>query len=281
MATRRSPLSRIDQLPLLSRSEEHELACRYARTRDPRLERKLVEANLRLVVKLAHGYRVNPHDEPDLVQEGNLGLLQAVRRFDPHRGIKLSTYAAWWIRAYQLRFLVANHRLVKTGTTEQQRKIFFNLHKTRRRLEHEGIAPTTNQLAAALAVDEREVAEMEQRMDAHDVSLAEPARRGQKSGEGPTRLDWLTTNATRPDLAVEDAEVHDLVRAQANRLRCELGARDRALFEQRWLSESPRTLKAIGKQFGVSRERARQLERRILARLRARLGSDLASGAVA
>src|SRR5262249_40123220 len=145
------------RFPLLSREQEHTLAVEYYERRDVVAARKLVEANLRLVVKIAHEYRRAHRTLLDLIQEGNVGLMQAVKKYDPYRGVKLSSYAAWWIRAYILKFILNNWRLVKIGTTQAQRKLFFNLRKEREKLEKEGFVPDTKLLAERLHVTEQEV----------------------------------------------------------------------------------------------------------------------------
>ena len=142
----------VQQHPLLSKSEEHELATRYVKTGDVDAAARLVTANLRLVVKIAYEYRRAYRNMMDLIQEGNIGLMQAVKRYDPYRGVKLSSYAAWWIRAYMLRYMLNNWRMVKLGTTQAQRKLFFNLRKEREKLEKQGFQVEAKHLAAALDV---------------------------------------------------------------------------------------------------------------------------------
>src|SRR5919106_4513591 len=154
--TRRDPLAaymaEVNRHPLLSREEEHALAVRFRQTGDFQAAYQLVAANLRLVVKLAHEYHRNPLSLLDLIQEGNIGLMQAVKKYDPYKGVKLSSYASWWIRAYILRFILNNWRLVKVGTTQAQRKLFFNLKKEKARLSAMGIDPTPAEIAQRLSV---------------------------------------------------------------------------------------------------------------------------------
>jgi len=144
----------------LERDEEHELAVEYGRTHDPKIARKLVTANMKLVVKLAHEYSRAHRNLPDLIQEGKVGLVQAVEKYDPNRGVKLSSYAAWWIRAYMLRWLLQNARIVRLGTTATQRKLFFNLRKEKAKLERMGFSPTAANVAKAMKLPEGEVIEM-------------------------------------------------------------------------------------------------------------------------
>jgi RNA polymerase sigma-32 factor len=262
--------------PLLTPSEEQDLLRRYQETRDPKIEARLVGAHMRLVIKIARDFSASAQDLPDLIQEGNLGLVRAVRKFDPARGVKLSVYAAWWIRAYQLRFLVENHRLVKIGTTAAQRKLFFKLRETERHLGRDGRPASAGELAAALGVDEHEVVQMRERLGARDLSLDSPF----KSEGRQTLLDRLPADH-RPDLMQEEAEIDGIVRREASRFHRSLSGRERALFDARWQNDDQSSLEQVGRQFGVSRERARQIERRMLDRLRdqlaEKLGTSLAS----
>ena len=185
--------------PVLSRDEEHELALAYARTHALEPARKLITANLRLVVRIAQEYRRAHRNLLDLIQEGNVGLIQAVQRYDPFRGVKLSTYAAWWIRAYILKFILANWRMVRIGTTQAQRRLFFNLRRERERLQRMGAETDSRQLAAALDVSEREVVEMERRLAASEMSLDAPARSQSQTDDGPgaPRATWCLPRRAR------------------------------------------------------------------------------------
>ena len=166
---------------LLTREEEHELAVRYREAGDVDAAYRLVTANLRLVVKIAHEYHRTAFQLLDLIQEGNVGLMHAVKKFDPYRGVKLSSYAAWWIRAYILRYVMENWRIVKLGTTQAQRKLFFNLRKERDKLAAQGFDPTPKLLAERLDVTERDVTEMEQRLSQDDFSLDVPISEDNRS----------------------------------------------------------------------------------------------------
>jgi RNA polymerase sigma-32 factor len=275
---RRDPLSvymnEIRRIPLLSREEENELARRYYETGDPEIARRLITANLRLVVKIAHEYRRAYRNLLDLVQEGNVGLMQAMRKYDPFRGVKLSSYAAWWIRAYILKFILNNWRLVKIGTTQAQRKLFFNLRKEKEKLEQLGFAPEHRLLAERLDVTEAEVAEMERRLDNSDMSLDAPL--GRDDPAGVSRLDVLPSSAAgRPDVQVESSEFRGLLKEKLERFAAGLSGRDEVLFRERWLTDEPKTLQEIGDGFGISRERARQLEKRMLDKLRVYLEEEL------
>ncbi len=269
-------MAEIRRYPLLTREEEHELAVRFAQTQDPKIARRLITANLRLVVKIAHEYRRAYRNLLDLVQEGNLGLLQAVQKYDPHRGVKLSSYAAWWIRAYMLKFILNNWRLVKIGTTQAQRKLFFNLTKEREKLEAAGFVPTTKLLAERLSVPEQEVAEMQMRLSASEASLDAPIGSGDDESGKRTHLDMLeSSNASRPDMTAETEEFRALLRQKLEAFETTLKGREQTLFHDRLMADQPLTLQEVGERYGISRERARQIEARLLSRLKQYLKKEL------
>jgi RNA polymerase sigma-32 factor len=260
--------------PLLTPEEEKALAVRLVAHGDTKAARRLIEANLRLVVKIAYEYRRAHKNLLDLVQEGNIGLIQAVSKFDPYRGVKLSSYAAFWIRAYILKFILNNWRLVKIGTTQAQRKLFFNLRKEREKLEQLGFQATTALLAEKLDVAEKEVIEMERRLAAPEASLDAPLGSGDDDGVR-TRLDYLPSEDTRPDRAVAQSEFSELLRGKLEAFAATLQGREQTIFRERWLTEDPLTLQEIGDRYQVSRERARQLEKRMLDRLKKYLEAEL------
>jgi len=260
--------------PVLSREEEHELAVRYVQTHELAPARKLIVANLRLVVKIAQEYRRAHRNLLDLIQEGNLGLIQAVQRYDPFRGVKLSTYAAWWIRAYILKFILANWRIVRIGTTQAQRRLFFNLRRERDRMEKMGIETDSKQLAAALDVSETDVLEMERRLAAAEMSLDAPVR--SESLPGRTHGDMVpAAPSARPDLQVENGEFQELLRTKLETFGANLRDRELQIFRRRLLADQPTTLEQLGADHGVSRERARQLEERLKKKLRVFLEAEL------
>jgi len=261
--------------PLLTPDEEHALATRLVEHGDTQAARKLIEANLRLVVKIAYEYRRAHKNLLDLVQEGNIGLIQAVSKFDPYRGVKLSSYAAFWIRAYILKFILNNWRLVKIGTTQAQRKLFFNLRKEREKLEQLGFQPTAALLAEKLDVPEKEVVEMERRLAAPEASLDAPVGSSSDDEGSRTRLDYLPSEDVRPDRAVAQSEFSELLRGKLEAFAKTLEGREQTIFRERWLTEEPLTLQEIGDRYQVSRERARQLERRMLDRLKKYLEAEL------
>ena len=259
-------LTEIRRIPLLSREEEHRLAVRWVEQQDRQAAIRLVTGNLRLVVMIAREYHRAFHNLLDLVQEGNVGLLEAVKQFDPYRGVRFPSYAVWWIRAYIIRYIMNNWRMVKIGTTQAQRKLFFNLQKERERLEREGLGPEPKLIAENLAVRERDVVEMQQRLSGRDLSVDAPV----EEGGDATLLDFLPGPAQTAD-AVADQEYHRLVRETATRFRETLSGKDLVVFERRLAplmrDEEPETLQVIGDEFGVTRERVRQIEVRVKKKL--------------
>ena len=267
-------INQIRRYALLTREEEHEIAALYAKTGDKDAARKLVTANLRLVVKIAHEYRRAHRNLLDLIQEGNLGLVQAVKKYDPYRGVKLSSYAAWWIRAYMLKFILNNWRLVKIGTTQAQRKLFFNLRKEKDKLEALGFDSSPKALATALDVSEREVVEMERRLGQGEMSLDAPLSREDDSGR--SHMDMLESSGeSRPDVQTEGQEFRELLREKLSAFEKTLKGREQTIFRERLLNDSPKTLQEIGETYGISRERARQLEKRLTERLKIYLQAEL------
>jgi RNA polymerase sigma-32 factor len=257
------------QHSLMTREQEHEVAVRLSRTGEPALVARLVRANLRLVVKIALEYRGGHTELLDLIQEGNIGLIHAVEKYDPFRGVKLSTYASWWIRAYILRFILANWCLVRVGTTQIQRKLFFNLRKERTKLEKQGIEVEPRHLATALGVSEKAVIEMEPRLNASETSLDAPLRSDVDDPGKRTRGDLVpATAASRPDVRVEANELEGVMKRTVHVFGTTLRDRDLEIFRARLVSEEPVTLGQLAQRFGVTRERVRQLEQRLKERLR-------------
>jgi len=261
----RAYMAEVQRHPLLSREEEAALARRYRSTGDIVAAAQLVSANLRLVVKLAHEYHRNPIALLDLIQEGNIGLMQAVKKFDPERGVKLSTYAAWWIRAYLLRYIMDNWKMVKIGTTEAQRKLFFKLRQEQQRLTSQGIEPSPKLLAERLHVTEKDVEEMDQRLGQDEVSIDAPVGEDGKT----TRAERLipASSAQGADDQLANEEVKQLFRAKLTDFAKDLDGKEKYIFEKRLIADEPMTLQDIGAHFGVSRERARQIEAQLIGRI--------------
>jgi RNA polymerase sigma-32 factor len=256
----------------ISREEEHELAVRWTEQGDVEAARRLVLSNLRLVVKIAMEYRRAWTNTLDLIQDGNLGLMEAVQRYDPHRGVKLSTYAAYWIRAYILKYILDNFRIVRLGTTRAQRKLFFRLNKEKRALERQGFEAEPKLLAERLEVSEADVIDMEQRLSESDLSMNAPLRRDESGAEFG---DLIAGRGTTAEQDVADDELRRVFREKVDDFVTTLDERDRRLVDERILAQEPKTLAELGEEFGVSRERVRQLEARIVNQLREYLKKNL------
>ena len=266
-------MNEVNRYPLLTREQEHALAVKYRETGDVEAARTLVASNLRLVVKIAFEYHRSAFSVLDLIQEGNVGLMHAVKKFDPYKNVKLSTYAAWWIRAFILRHVMENWRMVKLGTTQAQRKLFFNLKKERDRLLAQGINPEPKLLAEKLDVTEQDVTDMERRLGNEELSMEAPV--GDDSGS--TQGDRLSMPGARGvDERLGDREL--LARFQqelAAFSKTVTDEKERYILERRLTSEEPLKLQEIGDRFGLTRERARQIEAKLIARLKAHLQEKL------
>ena len=266
-------LREVQRHRVLTADEQHALAVKYRETEDVDAARKLVTTNLRLVVKIAYEYRRAYKNIMDLIQEGNIGLMQAVKKYDPYRGVKLSSYSAWWIRAYILRFIVNNWRLVKLGTTQAQRKLFFNLNKEKAKLLAMGIDPSPEEVAKRLGVEPEEAIEMDRRLSSSEASLDAPV--GDNEGRAVARVELLPSAGIGPELAFEGEEIGDIVRDKLGDFRKTLKGKDLIIFDKRLVAEDPLTLQELGDEFGVSRERVRQLEARLTSNLRVYLKDAL------
>jgi RNA polymerase sigma-32 factor len=262
---------------VLPAEEEKRLAKLYQATRDQDAAARLVRGNLRLVVKIAEEYSRNEDQLMDLIQEGNLGLLHALEKFDPDRGVKLSSYAAWWVRAYILRFVLGNFRIVRLGTTLAQRKLFYRLRRERERLERKGVEADVNQLADALQVRPSDVSEMELRLASPEVSLDATPRNDRPHA---TSNVVPADPAARPDQQLEKTEFHRRLKEFVERFSESLSGRERQIFSDRLISDHPLTLRELGRRYGVSRERARQLESRLKEKIRVYLESEFADAGV-
>lgn len=259
-------MAEVTRHPLLTREQEIELSKRYRETGDVRAAYTLVASNLRLVVKLAHEYHRNPLSLLDLVQEGNIGLMQAVKKFDPDRGVKLASYAAWWIRAYILRYIMDNWKMVKLGTTEAQRKLFFKLRQEQERLTKQGIEVTPKLLAERLNVTEQDVVEMDQRLGNDELSIDAPLNVEEDRESRADRL--LPATAASADDTLANAELRAMFKEKLGDFSKNLSEKERFIFEKRLIADEPMTLQDIGAQYGVSRERARQIEAALISRMR-------------
>lgn len=265
-------MQEVNRHPLLTREEELRLAELFQKTGDVHAAYRLVASNLRLVVKIANQYHRNPLSLLDLIQEGNIGLMQAVKKYDPTRGVKLSSYAAWWIRAYILRYIMDNWRMVKLGTTEAQRKLFFKLRQEQERLVSQGFEPTPKLLAERLNVTEQDVVEMDQRLGHDEVSLDAPM--GEEGS--PSRAERiLPSSATPADERLGSEQLKKIFREKLADFAKNLSEKERYIFEKRLIADEPLTLQDIGNHYGVSRERARQIEAHLINRIREHLRQEI------
>ena len=263
-------LSEISRHPLLNREDEHALAARFKETQDPAIAYRLVTANLRLVVKIAMEFRRAAFNVLDLIQEGNVGLMQAVQKYDPFRGVKLSSYAAWWIRAYILRYLMDNWRMVKLGTTQAQRKLFFNLRKEQEKLLAQGFDAAPKLLAEKLDVSEQDIREMDQRLGNDELSIDAPVSSSDDSRQ--TYGDRISEQRKGAEEQLGDEELRRVFKENLAAFgKTLVNEKDKFLFEKRIAvkdGEDPLTLQQIGEKYGFTRERARQLEARLTDQLR-------------
>jgi len=265
-------LQEISQHKLLSREETEALAIRFQEEGDPEAAYQLVTANLRLVVKVAMDFQKYwMQNFLDLIQEGNVGLVQAVKKFDPYRGVKFSYYAAYWIRAYILKFIMDNWRLVKIGTTQAQRKLFFSLNKEKKLLESQGFKPETKLLAERLGVKESEVIEMSQRMDNWDVSLESPVR----DDSDDEQKSFLPDLGPSVEEEVAEIEIKERMTEILGRMQDSLNDKEKTILAARLLSDEPLTLQDIADQFGISRERVRQIEANLLKKMKKYLEQEV------
>ena len=268
-------LSEINKFPLLTVEEEQQLARQYRATQDTRAGHDLVTANLRFVVKVAYEYRSYGFRVADLIQEGNIGLMRAVQKFDPDKEIRLISYAVWWIRAYIQNYILRSWSLVKLGTTQAQRKLFFSLARTRRELDRlstkhgaDSDGEDEGKVARKLHVKPSEVREMAQRMDGRDLSLDAPI-----GDDGAySHVDFVAGSSPNQDDELGAAQEQQVMAGRVSAALARLDDRERYIIEQRVMTDSPKTLKDLGEHFGFSRERARQLEIRAKEKLKGELG---------
>ncbi|XPV76419.1 MAG: RNA polymerase sigma factor RpoD/SigA [Desulfovibrio sp.] len=258
--------------PMLEPEEELALARKVRDENDQDAAFRLVSSHLRLVVKIAMDFhRRWMQNALDLVQEGNVGLMKAVQKFDPEKGIKFSYYAAFWVKAYILKYIMDNWRLVKIGTTQTQRKLFYNLNKERQRLQVLGFDPTTQTLSENLDVSEQEIDEMDQRLSRNDMSLNVPL--GEDSDA--TRMDFLPSLSPGVEETLANNQMTDLLLANLRKIEPDLNEKEQVILNQRLLSDDPVTLREIGEQFGVTRERVRQIEARLLQKMKEYLSKNI------
>jgi len=265
-------LMEISKHKLLSRDREHELAVKIFEHDDREAAYEMVTSNLRLVVKIALEFqRVWMQNLLDLIQEGNIGLMQAVRKFDPYKNVKFSYYASFWIKAYILKFIMDNWRLVKIGTTQGQRKLFFKLKKEKQSLIEQGFDPKPKLLSERLGVTEKEIVDMDQRLDGWDVSLDAPLTDDSDS----EKIEFISYDSESAEEQVSKKQMDNLIHGKIEEFRKLMTKRENEIFDLRIFSDSPATLQEIGDRYGISRERVRQVEKNIITKMREFIREEL------
>ncbi|MGB5157114.1 sigma-70 family RNA polymerase sigma factor [Desulfobacterium sp. N47] len=257
---------------LLSREREYALAVKVFDHDDKDAAYEIVTSNLRLVVKIALEFqRIWMQNLLDLIQEGNIGLMQAVRKFDPYKNVKFSYYASFWIKAYILKFIMDNWRLVKIGTTQGQRKLFFKLKKEKQDLIDQGFDPKPKLLSERLGVTEKEIVDMDQRLDGWDVSLNTPLSDDSDS----EKIEFISYDSDSAEEQVAKKQMDNLIYSKIDEFRKLMTKRENEIFDLRIFSDNPVTLQEIGDRYGISRERVRQLEKNIITKMREFIKEEL------
>jgi RNA polymerase sigma-32 factor len=257
-------IAEINRFPLLTPEEEFKYAMRLKKDNDVTAAEKLIVSNLRFVVKIAHEYRNYGFKLADLIQEGNVGLIHAVKKFDPERGYRLISYAVWWIRAYIQNYLIRSWSIVKIGTTQAQRKLFFKLSQTKKDLEALSRKnPEFSEIASSLGVKDTEVAEMDLRMGSRDVSLNEIIN----DDSNNSHMDFLTYEGDNQEASLIKSEEKSLVQRDIAGALAHLNERETYIILNRVMADDPQTLQEIGEKYNISRERARQIEKQALKKM--------------
>ncbi|MBU2430878.1 MAG: RNA polymerase factor sigma-32, partial [Proteobacteria bacterium] len=259
-----SYLNEISRYKLLTREQEVELGTRIQETGDQEAAYIMTTSNLRLVVKIALEFqRIWMQNLLDLIQEGNIGLVQAVKKFDPYKNVKFSYYASFWIKAYILKFIMDNWRMVKIGTTQGQRKLFFRLKKEKKLLIEQGFDPKPKLLSQRLGVSEKEIIDMDQRLDNWDLSLDEPL----KNDSNTERIEFINVDASSSEDRLAKKEIEDILHVKVKKFKKTLNDRELDIFDRRIFSDNPKTLQEIGEEYAISRERVRQIENNIIKKM--------------
>ena len=267
-------MQEVKKYPLLSEDDEKELAIRLQETGDVDAAYQLTTANLMLVVKIAMTFKREWQSLMDLVQEGNVGLMKAVKNFDPFRGVRLSAYATWWIKSYILKYILDNWRLVRVGTTNSRRKLLFNLKKEKERLEREGFDPSTKLLAEHFGVDEGEIIDVEASIGAVDVSMDTPTRADSSMTPAQSLSDGKSL-----EKGAEIDQFREILQLKIEEFKSDLKPGEIEILENRVLSESPQSLQEIGDERGVTREAVRQAEQRLLKKFRIYIEEEMPEAA--
>ncbi len=261
-----SYLNEVSRYELLTREEEVELGKRIQEEGDQEAAYIMTTSNLRLVVKIALDFqRIWMQNLLDLIQEGNMGLVRAVKKFNPYKNVKFSYYSSFWIKAYILKFIMDNWRMVKIGTTQGQRKLFFRLKKEKQRLIEQGFDPKPKLLSERLGVSEKEVVDMDQRLANWDLSLDEPL----KNDSNTERIEFINIETDTSEDKVAKKEIEDILHAKVKEFKKTINDRELYIFDKRIFSDSPQTLQQIGEIYSISRERVRQVENSILKKMKA------------
>lgn len=260
-------LEEVRRYPLLSAEEELALATRLIQMGDLNAAKQLVSANLRLVVKIAFEYRNVYANVLDLIQEGNVGLMKAVSKYDPTKGARLGYYASWWIRSYILKYLLDNFRLVKVGTTQAQKKLFYHLMREKQRLEAQGMLAAPKLLAEKLDVREKDVIEMEQRLSGSGAEMSLDTPIDKEKGD-QTHLDYLVDGNETAVEALARTQLVSLLQEHLPDFQKQLNEKELSLLKERLLAEEPKTLQEVADKYGLTRERARQIEAKVIVKLR-------------
>ena len=267
-----SYLNEISRYKLLTREQEIELGKRIQEDGDKEAAYIMTTSNLRLVVKIALEFqKIWMQNLLDLIQEGNMGLVRAVQKFNPYKNVKFSYYASFWIKAYILKFIMDNWRMVKIGTTQGQRKLFFRLKKEKRLLIEQGFDPQPKLLSERLGVSVKEVEAMDQRLDNWDLSLDEPV----KNDSDTERIDFISVDTDSSEEQMAKKELEDILHTRINEFKKTLKQRELDIFERRIFSDDPETLQEIGDEYKISRERVRQVENNILKKMKNFIKDDL------
>ena len=258
-------LLEISKFEPLTPEEEHRLAVLYREQGDQQAAYRLITSNLRMVVKIARLYNRVYANALDLIQEGNIGLMEAVKRFDPYREARLPTYASWWIKAYIIKFILDNFRIVRVGTTNDRRKLLFNLRKEKEKLRLQGIEPTPALIAKRLNVDPEDVREVEKSIESSDLSLDATI------GDGESSIRYLDTLEATEEMIDENlarGELQDLFNQEIEEFSADLNDRQKTILYDRLIAENPKTLQTIADQYGVTREAIRLTEKSLVAKIK-------------
>lgn len=265
-------IAEVKKYPLLSREEEHDLAVEYTETGNSEAAERLVKANLRFVISVAAEYSKFGAKMIDLIQEGNVGLMQAVKQYNPYKGVRLITYAVWWIKGYIREYLLRHHSMVRIGTTAKQKKLYHHLRREQQKLEALGKEPDIKLLSSSLGVTEEDITDMQKRINNKDISL-------DQNLDSETRTQLIDLQYD-PDLVLQDealgkSELVQILNEKIELIRDSLNEKEIFILANRTLSDEPMTLQEIGDHFGISRERTRQLEARVIKKIKEEVLSDV------